>query len=77
MDANDIYHDSDDLKKPDRIKKVKPNIKEVHFSRKFNLGNYETMDVGFVATITEDQNPAEVLKALDKATIKYRKEREA
>ncbi len=50
----------------------KPVIKEVHFSRKFNLGNYETMDVGFVATVAEGQNPSEVVKALDRATVLYR-----
>jgi len=55
---------------------MKPNITEVHFTRKFNLGNYETMDIGFVATVAEDQNPSEVLKALDKATIQYRKSKE-
>jgi len=55
---------------------TKPTITEVHFTRKFNLGNYETMDVGFVATVSETQNPGEVLKALDDATIKYRKGRE-
>ena len=55
----------------------KPNITEVHFTRKFNLGNYETMDVGFVATVAKDQDVETVLKALDQATIKYRKGREA
>jgi hypothetical protein len=55
---------------------AKPIIKEVHFTRKFNLGNYETMDVGFVATVSEGQDPGEVLKALDKATVTYRKGRE-
>ncbi|MDD5650432.1 MAG: hypothetical protein PHF86_08470 [Candidatus Nanoarchaeia archaeon] len=48
-------------------------ITEVHFSRKFNLGNYETEDIGFVATVAEDQKPEDVLKALDKATQNYRK----
>ena len=56
---------------------MKPNITEVHFTRKFNLGNYEAMDVGFVATVSEGQDPGVVLKALDDATIKYRKGREA
>lgn len=48
-------------------------IKEVSFSRKFNLGNYETMDIGFIATIAEAQNPENVLRALDKATVEYKK----
>lgn len=47
---------------------TKPTIKEVHLSRKFNLGNYETLDIGFVATIQEGQEVGDVLKALDKAT---------
>jgi len=50
-----------------------PKITEVHFTRKFNLGNYETEDVGFVATVSDGQNPEEVLQALDAATVKYRK----
>jgi hypothetical protein len=51
-----------------------PKVKEVSFSRKFNLGNYETMDIGFVATIIDGQNPGEVIKALDRATQVYKKE---
>jgi len=57
--------------------KNKINITEVHFTRKFNLGNYETMDIGYVATVAPDQNSTEVIKALDLATIAYRKERKA
>jgi len=53
-----------------------PVIREVSLSRKFNLGNYEMLEVGFIATIQEGQNPGEVLKALDKATVLYKKERE-
>jgi|WetSurMetagenome_2_1015567.scaffolds.fasta_scaffold47365_1 hypothetical protein len=52
---------------------VKPNIKEVSFSRKFNLGNYETMDIGLTATITEGQSVSETLKILDKYTVQYKK----
>jgi len=59
------------------MKGDKINITEVHFTRKFNLGNYETMDIGFVATVAEEQNHTDVLKALDQETIKYRKAREA
>jgi hypothetical protein len=51
-------------------------IKEVAFRRKFNLGNYETMDVELVATVGPDQDPQEVLKLLDNATMTYRRARE-
>jgi hypothetical protein len=58
------------------MKGDKINITEVHFTRKFNLGNYETIDIGFVATVAENQNHIDVVKALDQETIKYRKARE-
>jgi hypothetical protein len=51
----------------------KINIREVTFRRKFNLGNYETEDIEFVATVAPEQKPEDVLKALDKATVTYRK----
>lgn len=54
-----------------------PNIKEISFRRKFNLGNYETMNIEFVATVAPDQDVLEVLKALDTATVRYRKSKEA
>ena len=56
---------------PDNI-----NITEVHFTRKFNLGNYETMDIGYVATVAPGQKPEDAIRALDKETTKYRKARE-
>jgi len=52
---------------------LKVNITEVHFTRKFNFGNYETMDIGYVATVAPNQKPEDVIKALDLETIKYRK----
>jgi hypothetical protein len=55
------------------MENTKPIIKEVSFNRKFNLGNYETMDIGLVATITEGQSVSETLKMLDKYTVQYRK----
>lgn len=54
-----------------------PNVSEVSFRRKFNLGDFETMDIELTATIAQGQNPGEVLKALDKATVRYRDERQA
>lgn len=51
--------------------------KEVSFRRVFNLGNYETMAIELVATVAEGQNEQDVIKALDKATVSYRKSKEA
>ena len=50
-------------------------IKEVSFRRKFNLGNYETLDIELVATVGPGQDAMEVLRALDAKTIEYRKNR--
>lgn len=47
-------------------------IKEVSFRRKFNLGNYETMDIELTATIGPEDDVEEVVKALDKKTVKIR-----
>jgi len=40
-------------------------IEGVKLNRKFNLGNYETLDVGFEAYIVETDNPLDVLKGLE------------
>ena len=47
-------------------------IKEVSFRRKFNLGNYETMDIELTATIGLEDDVNEVVKALDKKTVQIR-----
>lgn len=52
-------------------------ITEASFRRVFNFGNYETIAVELRATVTEKQDVQDVLKALDKATIRFRKSWEA
>ena len=47
-------------------------IKEVSFRRKFNLGNYETMDIELTATVGPEDDVDEVVKALDKKTVAIR-----
>ena len=52
-------------------------IREVAVRRKFNLGNYETLDIEFIATVNEGQDFQEVAKALDKETRLFKKYRES
>jgi len=40
-------------------------LDRVKLNRKYNLGNYETLDVGFEAETTEQDNPLDVLKGLE------------
>lgn len=41
-------------------------IKEISISKKFNLGNYQMLDIGLVATIEEGEDIKEVSKQLYK-----------
>jgi hypothetical protein len=52
-----------------------PQIKEITFTRKFNLGNYETMDISLTATVGPEDSVDEVFKALDKKTVQLRNSR--
>ena len=52
-------------------------VREVAVRRKFNLGNYETLDIEFIATVNEGQDFQEVAKALDKETRLFKKYRES
>jgi hypothetical protein len=51
-----------------------PKIKEVHFERVFNLGNYESFRIGFTATVGPTDNLENVLTALDERTVQARNE---
>jgi hypothetical protein len=50
-------------------------IKEVHFERVFNLGNYESFRIGLTATVGPKQSAEEVVVMLDEFTIKLRNKR--
>ena len=50
-------------------------IREISFRRKFNLGNYESMDIELTATIGPEDDVDEVFKALDKKTVQLRNSR--
>jgi len=52
-------------------------IREVAVRRKFNLGNYETMDIEMVATVNEGQDADEVVKLVDERIIKLGGQRKA
>ena len=58
-------------------KTIEDCVIEVSFERVFNLGNYETCRIGLKATVTRENGVANTLKALDKATVEYRKKMEA
>ena len=52
-------------------------IKEVSLKRIFNLGNYENIQVGFVAAVEEDEDRQKVLKVMNREAKKYRESLEA
>ena len=52
-------------------------IREVAVRRKFNIGNYETMDIEMVAKIGEGQNADETVKLVDERLIKLGGQRKA
>lgn len=47
-------------------------LKEVTMTRKFNLGNYENVEIGLVATVGPDDKAADVARALDKKIIQIK-----
>ena len=52
---------------------MKPN--NIAITRKFNLGNYQTIDYHVEASLDENENPIEALRALEKIINDYWKDR--
>jgi len=48
-----------------------PTVNVAKVSRKFNLGNYETIDVGFEAFVGEGENVQQVLALLEQEAVSY------
>lgn len=51
-------------------------IKQVNLRRKFNLGNYETLDIEFFADVTEGEDFRDVAECLDEETECFMRARE-
>ena len=47
-------------------------LKEVSVSRKFNLGNYQMLEIGLVATVGPDDLASDVAKALDRKIVEIK-----
>jgi len=56
--------------------KIDVDVKQVTVRRKFNLGNYETLDIEFVASVNEGDNFRDVALRLDAETEKFMRARE-
>ena len=50
-------------------KKTKMKYKSVEFTKKFNLGNYETQDVRILVEVDENENIDEVFVKLKKKVL--------
>jgi hypothetical protein len=48
-----------------------PTINLAKISRRFNLGNYETIDVGFEAFVGEGENVQQTLALLEQEAVSY------
>lgn len=46
-------------------------VTHVLVKRKYNLGNYQTLDLQLEADITKDEDPVEVMKKLEKLINDY------
>jgi len=49
-----------------------PDYSRVSFRRKYNLGNYETMDIELECIVREGENVLELLKSMEDTTERYK-----
>jgi hypothetical protein len=64
------------MSEQEKINAIEDSVNEVYFESVFNLGNYETTRIGLRATVTKENSVAKTLRALDSATVRYRKSME-
>lgn len=49
-------------------------VKEVFVARKFNLGNYENMDIRITASVDDNEDAVEALHKVEKVIAEYWKD---
>lgn len=49
---------------------MKDPVREVQVTRKFNLGNYQSMDISMIATVKEGDNAEDVIEQVDDRILK-------
>lgn len=58
------------------IKSKDLDVREISIRRKFNLGNYESIDIEYLAAVKEGQDFKEVALSLDREATKFFEARE-
>ena len=53
---------------------MKDPVVQVPVTRKFNLGNYQSMDIGRVAVVGPDQSPEDLIRDVDKRILNVAKD---
>ena len=53
---------------------MKDPVVQVSVTRKFNLGNYQSMDIGMVAVVGPDQSPEDLIRDVDKRILNVAKD---
>jgi len=52
-----------------------PKYKEISITRKFNVGNYQTIDIHVEASLNENEDPVKALAELEKVIMDYWEDR--